>query len=122
MSTTTLWRRMSELEKQKIIKKRVALLDPGSVGAGVAVFVYLKMKDYEEDNRDAFESFVQGIAEIMECFAMTGEYDYTLLVRTSSVEAFETLLLKQILAHKAVASATSQIALRAVKYSTALPL
>lgn len=122
MSTTTLWRRIADLEKKGVIKGRVALVDAKAVGASVATFVYLKMVDYEAGNRDAFETWVVRIPQIMECFAVTGEYDYTLLVRTATVEDFEGLLLKDILAHPSVASATSQIALREVKYSTALPI
>lgn len=75
------------------------------------------MQDYSEDNRAAFEGFLARTTEIMECLTVTGEYDYTLGIRTCRVKSFEALMLKQIFGHKAVASATSQIALREVKYS-----
>ncbi len=122
MSASTLWRRINELEASGAIRGRVAVIDPIAVGVEVSAFVYVDMVNHEEEDRVAFESFVESTSEIQACFAVTGAHDYTLLVRTTSVSAFESLLMNRILAHKSVASATSQIALRELKFSTALPL
>ena len=58
----------------------------------------------------------------MECFSVTGEFDYMLIVRIKSVIAFEKFLMEHILGQPSVASASSQISLREHKYSTELPL
>ena len=122
LSSSTLWRRINELENAGVIRKRVALLDPASVGTDVNVFVYVDMVNYNENDRLAFEDFVQTVPEILECYSMTGAHDYTLIVRANSVDDFERLLMQRLLAHKSVASATSQIALRQLKYTTELPI
>ena len=122
LSSSTLWRRINELENAGVIRKRVALLDPASVGTDVNVFVYVDMVNYNEKDRLAFEDFVQTVPEILECYSMTGAHDYTLIVRANSVDDFERLLMQRLLAHKSVASATSQIALRQLKYTTELPI
>ena len=41
LSTTPCWRRIQKLEEAGYIQKRVALLDPKKVGAGVTVFVFI---------------------------------------------------------------------------------
>ena len=60
--------------------------------------------------------------KIMESFLVTGTFDYMLMIRTKTVGHFAKLLMDEILAQKAVASASSNIALRQRKYTTTLPL
>ena len=122
MSASTLWRRINELEAQGTIRKRVALLDPVSVGIPICIFLSVNLVDHDLRTRTQFEDFVAITPEIMECFSVTGAFDYVLIVRTTSVSAFEQLLMEQILGHKAVAAASSQISLRQHKYSTELPI
>jgi Lrp/AsnC family transcriptional regulator len=122
MSPSTLWRRVNDLEQVGAIEGRVALLNPDKVGLPVCVFVFINMVNHDKQTLTDFVRFVNDTANIMECFAVTGAHDYTLIVRASSVGAFEQILMEQILPHASVASASSQIALRQHKYSTALPL
>ncbi len=122
MSPSTLWRRVNELEQVGAVEGRVALLNPDKVGLPVCVFVFINMMNHDKQTLEDFVGFVNETASIMECFAVTGAHDYTLIIRASSVGAFEQILMEQILPHASVASASSQISLRQHKYSTALPL
>ena len=122
MSPSTVSRRLSELEEVGAIQRRVALLDPNKVGFPVCVFVAVDLVDHAPETRASFERLVHGTPEILECFSVTGTHDYTLIIRTHSVGEFEQILMERILAEDSVAQASSQIALRQHKYSTALPL
>ena len=122
MSPSTVSRRITELEQVGAILRRVALLDPDKVGFPVCVFVFINLVDHSKETRRQFEALVTGTAEVLECFSVTGTHDYTLIIRTHSVVEFEHLLMDKILADDSVAQASSQIALRQHKYSTALPL
>lgn len=119
---SSVWRRLNGLEKTGIIRSRVALLDPARAGIGVCVFVQIDLTGHSPDIRTAFEALVARTPEIMDCFAVTGGFDYTLIVRCASVAAFEELLMHRILAHDSVANASSQFSLRHIKAQTALPL
>ncbi len=122
LSPSTVSRRLTELEQVGAIQRRVALLDPEKVGFPVCVFVAVNLVDHSRETRISFERLVHGTPEILECFSVTGTHDYTLIIRAHSVGEFERILMEQILADDAVAQASSQIALRQHKYSTALPL
>ncbi len=122
ISASTVSRRLTELEQVGAIQRRVALLDPDMVGYPVCVFVAVNLVDHAPETRAGFERLVHGTPEILECFSVTGTHDYTLILRTHSVGEFEQILMEKILADDAVAQASSQIALRQHKYSTALPL
>lgn len=122
MSASTLWRRVNELEAVGAIRKRVALLDPEITGAPVCIFVSVNLSDHQARTRRKFEQLVADTPEIMECYSVTGAYDYILIIRAKSVSDFETFLMDTILANDAVSTASSQVALRQQKYSTELPL
>jgi len=122
MSSSTVSRRLSELEQAGAIERRVALLDASRVGFPVCVFVLVNLVDHARATRRQFESLVKSTPEILECFSVTGTHDYTLILRTRSVGEFEHILMERVLAHESVAQASSQIALRQHKYTTALPL
>lgn len=122
MSPSTVSRRLAELEQIGAIERRVALLDPEKVGFPVCVFVQINLVDHARDTRRQFEALVLRTPEVLECFSVTGTHDYTLILRTQSVGEFEHILMEQILADDSVAQASSQIALRQHKYTTALPL
>lgn len=122
MSSTTVWRRISELEAAGYIREQVTLLDPVKVGVPVCVFVFVNLRDYHIDTRTAFERFVDEAPEIMECYSLTGANDYLLMLRCQSVSDFERFLMEEILSHQGVEAASSQISLRQHKYTTALPI
>jgi Lrp/AsnC family transcriptional regulator len=122
MSPSTLWRRLADLEASGAIKGRVALLDPAKVGLPVCVILSVNLVDHNFTARERFEEFVTAQPEIMECYSVTGEFDYLLIIRSESVQGFELFLMNKVLAHKEVASTSSQIALSVKKYSTELPI
>ena len=122
VSHSTLWRRLKELENEGVIRGRVTLLDADSIGVRVCAFVYVNIASHDSKHRKAFERLVATTPEIMQCFSITGPYDYILNIRVRDIAAYEALLMDTILSHPSVASASSTIALREHKFTTALPL
>jgi Lrp/AsnC family transcriptional regulator len=122
LSHTPCWRRIKKLEAEGFIKGKVTLLNPQLLNLSVSVHAYVTIKSHDEESLNAFESSVQTIPEIVECYSTTGEKDYLLRIVITSVEHYEKLL-KQTLVHLPnVASVNSAFALKQVKYTTSLPL
>lgn len=122
MSASSFWRRATELQRRGLVRGRVTLLDPIRAGFPVCVLLSVNLKDHDEATQRGFETLIQSTPEVMECFSVTGGFDYVMIIRTPTIQAFEALLMKRILGHSSVDSASSQIALRQHKYTTALPL
>ncbi|WP_075186781.1 Lrp/AsnC family transcriptional regulator [Teredinibacter haidensis] len=122
LSHTPCWRRVKRLEEAGYIKRRVTLLDAEKLNLGVAVHAYITIKSHDEESLLAFESSVQTIQEIVECYSITGDKDYLLKVIVASVDHYEQLLKSKLVHLPNVASVNSVFALKQVKYTTALPL
>lgn len=121
-SAASCWRRVRVMENAGVLCQAVRLVDPQAIGCGVNVLCQVRMKSHAEDKRLAFEKFIVERPEILECFSMSGEWDYQLRVVVRDVADYERFLMRVLLSHPSVANAASHFALGQVKYTTALPV
>jgi Lrp/AsnC family leucine-responsive transcriptional regulator len=121
-SPASCWRRIKALETAGVLEKAVRLVNPEMVGRGLNVFCQVRMKSHDLLARRNFERFVESHEEVLECYSMSGDWDYLLRVVVADVADNERLLMHGILTHEAVATSSSHFALKSVKYSTAIPV
>lgn len=120
-SAASCWRRIAKLEQAGVLGKTVRLVDPDAVGKGLNVFCQVRMKSHDPAARHDFELFINSHREVLECYSMSGEWDYLIRAVVGDVREYEALLMRGILTHDAVLTSSSHFALKAVKYTTALP-
>ncbi len=121
-SPASCWRRIQALETTGVLRGLVRLVDPQQVDRGVNVMCQVRMRTHDEEARQAFERFVRSHTAVMECHAMSGEWDYQMRVVVADVAQYERFLMRELLRHPAVATAASHFALSQVKYTTAVPV
>jgi Lrp/AsnC family transcriptional regulator len=121
-SRTSVWRLIREFEDAGLIEGKVALLNPKELGLQIQVMLSVSMVKHSDRTRKEFEAHVQKLPEVMECYSVSGDRDYVLLILSKDMESYNHFLNQNILDHSSVHSASSSFALRRVKYTTALPL
>ena len=121
LSTTPCWRRIQSLEKQGIIDKRVALLNPEKIGLGMTVFVQVKAAKHDSVWLKKFADHATNIEQIVEFYRMSGEYDYMLKVVVADMQAFDVFY-KTLVEGIDLSDVTSSFAMEQIKYTTALPV
>jgi DNA-binding Lrp family transcriptional regulator len=121
-STASVWRRIKAMEASGLLKPAVRLLDAAALGLGVNVLCNVRMRSHAREVRGAFERFVATREEILECFSMSGDWDYLLRIVAADVSDYEHFLMSVLLDHPSVGGASSHFALSMTKYTTALPL
>ena len=114
------WRRVRAMQDQGLLRRAVWIADPHALGQGVIVLCHVRMKEFSAEAIAAFEDFVRAHEQVMECYSMSGEWDYLLRVVASDVADYEHFLMRTLLKHPSVAGASSQFALSTTKYETAL--
>jgi Lrp/AsnC family transcriptional regulator, leucine-responsive regulatory protein len=122
LSESACLRRVRALEQNGLIERYVALLNQKKAGVGGTVFVHIALRREEQSELAAFEEAVQDIPEIMECYLMTGEFDYLLRVVVSDMADFERLHNEALTRLPGVARVNSSVAIRTVMKTTELPL
>lgn len=121
-SSASVWRRIKALENDGFLTKTVRLVDPERVGRGVNVLCHIRIKSHTRDTREAFERLVHSKPEVIECFSMSGDFDYLLRIVVADVAEYNNFLMDQILSHPSVAGGSSHFALELVKHTTAIPI
>lgn len=121
-SAASCWRRVRNLETAGVLGGAVRLLNPSAIGCDVTVLCNVRVRSYARETRSAFEDFVRERPEIIECYSMSGEWDYLLRIVVRDVADYESFLMRTLLEHPSVDGASSHFALSQTKYTTALPL
>lgn len=122
LSESACLRRVRALEEDGLIERYVALLNQKQVGLGGTVFVHIALRREEQSELAAFEAAIQNIPEVMECYLMTGEFDYLLQLVVSDMADFERLHNDALTRLPGVARVNSSVAIRTVQKTTVLPV
>lgn len=122
LSTTTCWRRIQQLEQSGVIKGRVAILDRAKLGLDVVVFVQVRLSTQGRDAIAQFDKAIRDRPEVLDCYTLTGEWDFCLRIVTRDMKEYEAFFLDHLSKIPNVQSVNSSIAVTVVKESTVLPL
>ena len=122
LSESACLRRVRALEDSGVIDRYAALVSQPKVALSGNVFVHIGLHREEESELTAFEEAVRNIPEVMECYLMTGEFDYLLRVVVSDMADFERLHRDALTRLPGVARVNSSVAIRTVQKKTELPL
>ena len=122
LSESACLRRVRALEQAGLIQGYTALIDQHKAGFPVNVFVNITLDRQSQAGLEAFESAVRKVPEVMECYLMSGEYDYLLRVVLADTADFERLHSQHLTRLPNVARVHSSFALRTVQKSRELPV
>ena len=122
LSESACLRRVRALEEAGVIAGYSAMVDPVRVGLPSAVFVQLTLQRQDQTDLDAFEEAVQNIPEVMECYLMTGEFDYLLRIVVSDASDYERVHRQHLTRLPGVARVQSSFTLRTVRKANVLPI
>lgn len=120
LSASACLRRVQRLEEAGVIAGYVALVRQEAIGRPTSIFVEVTLKSQSEESLKAFERAVQGCADIMECFLMSGDADYLIRVVAADTQDYERIHKQHLTRLPGVARIRSSFALRAVCRKTAL--
>ena len=122
LSESACLRRVKLLEEAGIIGGYAMLINQAAVGLSGNVFVEIALTRQRREDQDAFEAGVAEVPEVMECYLMSGEYDYLLRVVVADATDYERIHHEQLTSLPGVARIRSSFALRTVTKGTELPL
>lgn len=122
LSQTPCWRRQKELEELGYIKRYAAIVDRRKVGLMVCCHAHVTLNRHAAGVVEEFENAIQLRDEVVECYETTGNSDYLIKVVVPDMEAYQAFLHDVLFKLQGVGNINTAVALREVKYSTALPL
>jgi Lrp/AsnC family leucine-responsive transcriptional regulator len=115
-------RRVKMMEDEGIIKGYSAVIDQAKVGLPVSAFASIKLEKQREDYLDRFAQAVSRWPEVVDCYLMTGQYDYLMRVAVADLASYELFLKTKLTRLEGVASIETSFALGQVKRAEVLPV
>lgn len=114
LSPSACLRRVKRLEDDGVIDGYAMLINQAAIGKPSNVFVEIALTSQSEESISAFETAVRRYPEIMECYLMSGEFDYLLRVVISDAQDYERIHKTCLSCLPGVARIRSNFALRTV--------
>jgi len=121
LSHNSVWRRIKTLESDGVIQRRAVILSAEKIGLNLTVFVSIKASEHSEEWLERFAAVVRDLPEIVELYRMTGDVDYLMKVRVSSISDYDVVY-KKLIAGAKLVDVSSAFVMEEMKHTTALPL
>ncbi|CAM4054584.1 MULTISPECIES: Lrp/AsnC family transcriptional regulator [Flavobacterium] len=122
LSVTAVYERIKKLEREQVINKYVALLDKSKVDKNFVVFCHIKLTQHNIDLISQFEKEVVKLDEVLECFHVSGDYDYILKIYVKDMEAYREFMVTKLTTIQHIGSTHSTFMIGEVKNTTAFKL
>lgn len=115
LSATAVYERVKKLEREGIIEKYVALVDRKKVDKGFVVFCHLKLIQHTKEYLTRFEKEVKQLSEVLECYHVSGDYDYILKIYVADMEAYREFMVTKLTTLQHIGSTHSTFMIGEVK-------
>jgi Lrp/AsnC family leucine-responsive transcriptional regulator len=122
LSATPCARRLQRLEKDGVIRGYVTALDQAAIGLPVSVFIFIKLERQYRDSLQTFEENISNLPEVIDCYLMSGRFDYLLRVVAADLASFEAFLKDKLTSIDGIASMESSFALNQILHRNLLPI
>lgn len=122
ISPATCLRRVKRLVESGIIERRVALLSPAKVGAGLSAIVEITLDRQGAEHLQAFEQAVVGDTAVQQCWRVSPGPDFVLVVQAPDMPAYNALVQRLFTQQANVRNVKSFFSLQRVKFDPRLAL
>lgn len=122
LSVTAVFERVKRLERKGIISKYVAIVAPEKVEKDFMVFCQIKLIQHTKAYLTRFEKEAAKLDEVLECYHVSGEYDYILKILVKDMPAYREFMVTKLTSLDHIGSTQSTFVINPVKNTTALPL
>ena len=122
LSVTAIYERVKKLEREGIINKYVAILDQKKVEKSFVVFCHLKLIQHTKEYLTRFEQEVTKLEEVLECYHVSGDYDYILKIYVKDMEAYREFMVTKLTTLQHIGSTHSTFMIGEVKNTNIITL
>lgn len=120
LSVTAVFERIRKLERGGVISRYMAIVDTRKVERSFMAFCQIKLVQHTKANVSRFEKQVAELEEVLECYNVSGEYDYLLKVLVKDMEAYREFMLHKLTTLDHIGSTQSTFVISEVKNAMAI--
>jgi DNA-binding Lrp family transcriptional regulator len=91
LSAPAVQRRIKRLEEEGVIAANVAILAPEKLGRSLSIIVEISVESERSDDLDAVKAAFRAAPEVQQCYYVTGDVDFVLVVLVADMAEYEAL-------------------------------
>ena len=122
LSASACLKRVNRLREQGTIKQFAAVINPIDIGLEVTTFVFVALSPHTRKVADEFVKRIKAIEQILECYHVTGEFDYLLKIVASDISAYRDFVIDELLTIAGVSKLETLVVLKTEKQTFNLPI
>ena len=115
LSAAAVQRRLKRLRDDGVIEREVAQLDPRALGLAVTCVVTVDLDGERAADLERFKRRMRACPEVQQCYYVTGQADFVLIVLVADMEAYDAFTRRALLGDDNVKSFTTHVTLERVK-------
>jgi Lrp/AsnC family leucine-responsive transcriptional regulator len=119
---TPVFRRIKRLEDEGYIKNYVAILDHHKIDRGLMAFTLVQLKDHSKEGLNHFEQEIIRHPEVLDCYHMSGVYDFILRIAVKDLDAYHSFLMNKLFTIMSLGTIQSSFVMKESKHETAFPI
>ena len=122
LSSSAVQRRLGRLREEKIIEAEVAIVSPAVAELGITCIVDIVLEEGHARALDSFNATMQQCSEVMQCYYVTGTYDFVLIVNAKDMQEYEAFTRKWLVDNPHLKHFYTHVVMDRVKVGYSIPL
>lgn len=122
LSTSAVQRRLSEMRRNRIIESDVSVIDPKSTEFDMGFIVMVRLVSDKKAVMDSLEAKMRLRTEVQQCYHVTGNYDFVLVVYTRDMNHFDSVMHEMLYADQHIERFDTHVMVDRLKVTLELPL
>ena len=122
LSPSACLRRLNRLRETGVIEAEIAVVSPAAVGHRLTMVVEVSLERERPDIMSDFKKAMRMTPEVIQCYYVTGEVDFILIVAVKSMSDYETFTNDFLFNNKNIKRFNTLVVMDRVKVSLAVPI
>jgi len=122
LSSSAVQRRLTRLREEKIIEADVSVMSPAVAGLGITCVVDIVLEEGHSKALEKFKSAMQQCSEVMQCYYVTGTYDFVIIVNARNMQEYEAFTKKWLMGNPHLKHFYTHVVMDRVKVGYSLPV
>ncbi|WP_270087204.1 Lrp/AsnC family transcriptional regulator [Sphingobacterium sp. SYP-B4668] len=122
LSAAAVQRRVKRLKETRVIQSNVAVIDRAKVGRPISLFVEVTLDNERIELIDEAKESFKNAPEVQQCYYVTGEVDFVLIVLVTTMHDYELLTRRLFFSNSNIRNFKTFVAMDIVKCGLSVPL
>jgi len=122
LSSSAVQRRLTRLREEKIIEADVSIISPAVAGVGITCVVDIVLEEGHGRALENFKAAMQQCREVMQCYYVTGTYDFVIIVNAKDMQEYEAFTKKWLVDNPHLKHFYTHVVMDRVKVGYSIPL